>query len=295
MSLRIATELPLKKLIIGQVERVYEIGRVFRNEGIDQTHNPEFTSCEFYWAYQDYQGLMAVIQNFLTALVQQRNTDPRFRTPDHPHYDTLKIDYTITNTSEAEGESQEPIDFTPPYPIIPYIKTIENEIGKIPRPLAGDEAHKFLLNAVQSRHLELQPPHTTKRLIDILGEKYVESKCWQPTFVTDHPVLMTPLAKWHRDDPELTERFELFVANRELANAYTELNCPQIQRERFQQQSLDRDGGDVEIPPTDADYCMALEYGCPPLAGCGIGIDRLVMLMTGSEKISEVILFPTCK
>lgn len=106
---------------------------------------------------------------------------------------------------------------------------------------------------------------------------------------------MTPLAKWHRDDPELTERFELFVANRELANAYTELNCPQIQRERFQQQSLDRDGGDVEIPPTDADYCMALEYGCPPLAGCGIGIDRLVMLMTGSEKISEVILFPTCK
>lgn len=296
MSLRIATELPLKQLVVGGIERVYEIGQVFRNEGIDQTHNPEFTSCEFYWAYQDYLGLMTVTENFLSTLVGQRNTDPRFRTPDHPHYGTLKIDYHVPNTDGTDSaQTQEPIDFTPPYRRLPLIQTIEEEIGKIPRPLIGDAAHEFLLNAVESRGLQLELPHTTKRLIDRLAEEYVESKCWQPTFVTDHPVLMTPLAKWHRGDPELTERFELFVAGRELANAYTELNCPQVQRERFQQQTLDKASGDVEVPPTDADYCTALEYGLPPTAGWGMGMDRLAMLMTGSEKISEVILFPTCK
>lgn len=284
MFLRIAPELYLKQLVIGGLDRVYEIGRVFRNEGVDRTHNPEFTICEFYWAYKDYNDLMDFTELMLENLVRKRNLDPKIISPEDPNYGTLNVD--------CRGHK---LSFSRPWKRLPIIATIEAEIGTIPRPLDGNTAHAFLVETLANRKLDLKAPHSTKRIIDRLAEEYVEVQCIQPTFITDHPVLMTPLAKWNRADPELTERFELFVSGKELANAYTELNSPQVQRERFANQAKDRDAGDDETPPTDESFCTALEYGLPPTAGWGLGIDRLAMFLSETEKISEVIFFPTCK
>lgn len=272
MYLRIAPELYLKELVVGGLDRVYELGRLFRNESFDLTHNPEFTTCEFYMAYADYFDIMRMTEEMLAAIVQDV-------------CGTLVVDY--------QGKK---IDFTPPFKRISIVDGIEKGLGKkIPRPLNGDEANAFLAAECKALNLLVTPPLTTARLIDKLGEHFVEPLCDQPTFVMDHPALMSPLAKYHRSDAELTERFELFVVGRELCNAYTELNNPFVQRERFAEQAKAKAQGDDETGYIDEDFLLALEYGLPPTGGWGLGIDRLTMLLTDNPNIKEVILFPAMK
>ena len=272
MYLRIAPELYLKELIVGGLDRVYEIGRLFRNEGIDLTHNPEFTTCEFYMAYADYHDIMKMTEEMLAAIVQ---------------------DVCGSLVIEYQGKK---LDFTPPFRRISIIEGIEAGLKeKIPRPLDSDEANAFLRKACADRGFVCIPPMTTARLLDTLAEQYVEPLCEAPTFVMDHPALMSPLAKYHRNDPELTERFELFIFGREIANAYTELNNPIVQRERFQQQAKAKAQGDEEAQYIDEDFLLALEHGLPPTGGWGMGIDRLCMLLCNTNNIKEVILFPAMK
>jgi len=272
MYLRIAPELYLKELVVGGLDRVYEIGRLFRNEGIDLTHNPEFTTCEFYMAYADYHDIMKMTEEMLAAIVQ---------------------DVCGSLVIEYQGKK---LDFTPPFKRISIIEGIEAGLGeKIPRPLDSDETNAFLRKACEARNIVCIPPMTTARLLDTLAEQYVEPLCEAPTFVMDHPALMSPLAKYHRKDPELTERFELFIFGREIANAYTELNNPIVQRERFQQQAKAKAQGDEEAQYIDEDFLLALEHGLPPTGGWGMGIDRLCMLLCNTNNIKEVILFPAMK
>ena len=272
MYLRIAPELYLKELVVGGLDRVYELGRLFRNEGIDLTHNPEFTTCEFYMAYADYHDIMRMTEEMLAKIVMDV-------------CGSLVIDY--------QGKK---IDFTPPFKRISIVDGVEKGIGKkIPRPLNGPEANAFLAAECKARNLQIAPPLTTARLLDKLAEMFVEPLCDQPTFVMDHPALMSPLAKYHRADPELTERFELFVVGREVCNAYTELNNPFVQRERFAEQAKAKAQGDDETGYVDEDFLLALEYGLPPTGGWGLGIDRLCMLLTDNANIKEVILFPAMK
>jgi len=272
MYLRIAPELYLKELVVGGLDRVYEIGRLFRNEGIDLTHNPEFTTCEFYMAYADYNDIMKMTEEMLAAIVQ---------------------DVCGSLVIEYQGKK---LDFTPPFKRISIIEGIEAGLKeKIPRPLDSDETNAFLRKACEARNIVCIPPMTTARLLDTLAEQFVEPLCEAPTFVMDHPALMSPLAKYHRKDPELTERFELFIFGREIANAYTELNNPIVQRERFQQQAKAKAQGDEEAQYIDEDFLLALEHGLPPTGGWGMGIDRLCMLLCDTNNIKEVILFPAMK
>lgn len=272
MYLRIAPELYLKELVVGGLDRVYELGRLFRNEGIDLTHNPEFTTCEFYMAYADYHDIMRMTEEMLSQIV---------------------LDVCGSLVIEYQGKK---LDFTPPFKRISIVEGVEKGLGKsIPRPLNGDEANAFLAAECKALGLQVAPPLTTARLLDKLGEHFVEPLCDQPTFVMDHPALMSPLAKYHRNDPELTERFELFVVGREVCNAYTELNNPFVQRERFAEQARAKAQGDDETGYVDEDFLLALEYGLPPTGGWGLGIDRLTMLLTDNANIKEVILFPAMK
>jgi len=272
MYLRIAPELFLKELVVGGLDRVYEIGRLFRNEGIDLTHNPEFTTCEFYMAYADYNDIMRMTEEMLASIVK---------------------DVCGSLTIEYQGKK---LDFTPPFKRISIIEGIEAGLKeKIPRPLDSDETNAFLRKACEDRKIECIPPYTTARLLDTLAEQFVEPLCEAPTFVMDHPALMSPLAKYHRKDPELTERFELFIFGREIANAYTELNNPIVQRERFQQQAKAKAQGDEEAQYIDEDFLLALEHALPPTGGWGMGIDRLTMLLCNTNNIKEVILFPAMK
>ena len=279
MYLRIAPELYLKQLVIGGLDRVYEIGRQFRNEDMDQTHNPEFTSCEFYCAYWDYNQLMNVTEEMISGLVYQLNN-------------SYKIEYHPTNDAENVVE----IDFTPPWNRYDMISTIQNR-GEftIPRPLDGDECNEFLIDRCRDLEILGARPWTTARLLDKLCGYFIEDKITNPAFIINHPVIMSPLAKNHRDDMELTERFECFIMGKELCNAYTELNHPEIQRERFRMQGYDNEMGDDEAMSFDEGYCKALEYGLPPCAGWGLGIDRLTMWLTDSNTIREVMLFPQMK
>ncbi|KAI5671089.1 hypothetical protein M9H77_11453 [Catharanthus roseus] len=279
LYMRIAPELYLKELVVGGLDRVYEIGKQFRNEGIDLTHNPEFTTCEFYMAYADYNDLMELTEKMLSGMVKELTGG-------------YKIKY------HANGLENDPIeiDFTPPFRRIDMIEELEKMANlNIPKDLASDEANKYLINACASFDIKCPPPQTTARLLDKLVGHFLEETCVNPSFIINHPEIMSPLAKWHRSKPGLTERFELFINKHEVCNAYTELNDPVVQRQRFADQLKDRQSGDDEAMALDETFCTALEYGLPPTGGWGLGIDRFAMLLTDSQNIKEVLLFPAMK
>ncbi|MCI4458820.1 MAG: lysine--tRNA ligase [Thermocrinis sp.] len=269
LYLRIAPELYLKRLIVGGINRVYELGKNFRNEGVDTTHNPEFTMVEFYCAYWDYKDLMVFTEELFSYLLNQL-------------VGRLKITY--------QGKE---LDFTPPFKRYRYFELLEEKTGK--------DKDFFLKDVEGLRKLakEIGVPKaetlTHAKLIDKVFDLLVEDELWGPCFVIDFPKLLSPLAKTHREDPDLVERFELFVAGKEIANAYTELNDPMEQKERFLEQLKEKEMGDEEAMAMDEDFIRALEYGMPPTAGEGIGIDRLVMLLADVDSIREVILFPALR
>ncbi|XP_074318131.1 lysine--tRNA ligase, cytoplasmic-like [Silene latifolia] len=279
LYMRVAPELYLKELVVGGLGRVYEIGKVFRNEGIDLTHNPEFTSCEFYMAFADYNDLMELTEQMLSGMVKE-----------------LTGGYTVKY--HANGLDKDPItiDFTPPFRRIDMIDELENMANlNIPKDLASEEANAYLIDACVKYDVKCPPPQTTTRLLDKLVGHFLEETCVNPAFIINHPEIMSPLAKSHRSKPGLTERFELFVNKFEVCNAYTELNDPVVQRQRFADQLKDRQSGDDEAMALDETFCTALEYGLPPTGGWGLGIDRLTMLLTDSQNIKEVLLFPAMK
>jgi len=281
MFLRIAPELYLKELVVGGLDRVFEIGRQFRNEGIDMTHNPEFTTCEFYAAYWDYNDLMNATEELLSGMVQNI-------------CGKQKIKYNIIDDN---GENKElEIDFSRPWKRMNMVDELEKRMKtKIPRPFESDECKEFLSKCCEEFEVDCGEPRTTARLLDKLVDHFIESTLINPTFLMCHPEIMSPLAKYHRSIEGLTERFELFVAGKELVNAYTELNNPKVQREKFKEQQKDVEAGDDEAMKYDEDFCIALEYGLPPTAGWGLGIDRLTMFLTDSNQIKEVLLFPQMK
>ncbi|KAJ1923728.1 lysyl-tRNA synthetase [Tieghemiomyces parasiticus] len=283
MFMRVAPELYLKMLVVGGMDRVYEIGRQFRNEGIDLTHNPEFTTCEFYMAFADMFDLMDMTEQMVSGMVK-----------------ALTGSYVVTYHPQGQESGAEPvtIDFSPPFKRINMIEGLEERLNtKFPpaSELHTDATNRYLLDLCAKHNVECSAPRTNARLLDKLVGEFLEVECVNPTFITCHPQMMSPLAKWHRSAPGLCERFELFVATKEVCNAYTELNDPLVQRERFAQQARDKAAGDDEAQMVDEGFCTALEYGLPPTGGWGMGIDRLTMFLTDSNNIKEVILFPAMK
>ena len=270
MYMRIATELPLKRLIVGGLERVYEMGRIFRNEGMDNRHNPEFTTIELYQAYADFNDMMDLFEDLLTSATQK-----------------------ILGTYQLQWQGQD-IDLTPGWPRLPMYEAVKQYTGLDFMAMDTDEE---AVAAAKSIGVEL--PETADKtwgnaLYEVFDQR-VEEKLIQPTFITMHPVDVSPLAKRSPKDPRLTERFELFICRSEMGNAFSELNDPIDQRQRFQKQVEMRARGDDEAGMMDEDYITALEYGLPPTGGMGIGIDRCVMLLTNNDSIREVLLFPTMK
>ncbi len=267
LYLRIADELYLKRLIVGGLGRVYEICKDFRNEGIDRFHNPEFTMLEFYQAFIDYKGLMDLTERMLGQVVQ-----------------------AATGSLQVAYQGLE-LDFGGPYARVPMLGSLSEALGADVSELSADDLRA---HADRLKISDLEGAGWGK-LIDKLFGELVQPKLIQPTFVMDHPKELSPLAKTHRDDPDLTERFELFVAGEEIANAFSELNDPIAQRQRFEEQARLKEAGDDETHPIDEDYLRALEYGMPPTGGLGMGVDRLTMLLTDQPSIRDVILFPTLR
>ena len=267
MYMRIATELYLKRLIVGGFEGVYEIGKNFRNEGMDRNHNPEFTCMELYVQYKDYNWMMSFTEKLLETICIAVNGKPE---------------------REIDGQI---VSFKAPYRRLPILEAIKEKTGFDCEGKSEDEIRQFCL----SKGMEVDETMGKGKLIDELFGEYCEGTFIQPTFIIDYPVEMSPLTKMHRSKPGLTERFELMVNGKELANAYSELNDPIDQEERFVEQMRLADKGDDEAMIIDRDFLRALQYGMPPTSGIGIGIDRLVMLMTGKTFIQEVLFFPQMK
>ncbi len=264
LYLRIANELYLKRLIVGGFERVYEFSRDFRNEGMDRDHNPEFTMLELYQAYADYQQIMALTETLIA--------------------ETAK---TIHGTTQIHYQTHE-LDFTPPWHRLSMVDAVREHTGIDPVPLPADELYKAAVNA----GVDLAGDETKGEIIAELFETFVESKLIQPTFILDHPIEISPFAKKKPENPEFVERFEFFICGMEVGNAFSELNDPIDQRQRFLEQASNLAAGDDEAFMVDEDYLRALEYGMPPTGGLGIGIDRLTMFLTNQYAIRDVILFP---
>ncbi len=267
LYLRIADELYLKRLIVGGFEKVYEIGKDFRNEGMDRNHNPEFTMIEFYQAYVDYNYLMDLVEELITTVAKKVNNTLIVKNPDFE------------------------IDLTPPWERLSLYDSIKKYTGVDISNMTREE----LLKLCKEKGMEVEDNFNRGQLIDELFGEFVEPNLINPTFIYDYPIEMSPLAKLHRTKKGLTERFELIVAKKELCNAFSELNDPLDQKDRFLKQMEFRRLGDEEAQMMDEDYVRALEYGLPPTGGVGIGIDRLTMLLTGAPSIRDVILFPQMK
>ncbi len=277
---RVSPELALKMLIVGGFPRVYEIGRQFRNEGLDGTHNPEFTSIETYCQWSDWSKVMELTEELLVGLVRHVN-------------DGSIILNTVPMDQSSERVS---VDFSRPFKRVPMIETLEQKLEvKFPRPLNSEACNQFLIDVCVSKGLKVPSPPTTAKILDFLTGEFIEPECVNPTFITGHPEIMSPLAKRMPDDPELTERFELFITGKEFCNAYTELNNPFNQHDSFLQQAKDRAQGDDEAQVYDAQFVHALDLGLPPTGGWGMGIDRLIMLLAGTSSIKEVLAFPMMK
>jgi len=264
MYMRIANELYLKRLIVGGFSGVYEFAKDFRNEGMDKTHNPEFTCMEIYVAYKDYNWMMSFVEKMLQ-----------------------KVALAVNGTTKVTVLGHE-VDFGGTYRRLPILQAIREFAGVDVAGMGVDE----LRGVCKRLNVETEPSMGVGKLIDAIVGEYVEKNLIQPTFLTDYPVEMSPLCKRHRDDPSLTERFELFVCGKELCNAYSELNDPIDQLERFEEQAALKSKGDDEAMFIDYDFVRALEYGMPPTSGMGMGIDRLTMFMTGAETIQDVLFFP---
>lgn len=267
LYLRIANELYLKRLIVGGFNGVYEFAKDFRNEGMDKTHNPEFTCMEIYVAYKDYIWMMNFVENMLA-----------------------KVSVAINGTTKVKIGDNE-VDFAAGYRRLPILEAIKEYAGVDVSEMDEDE----LRATCEKLNVHTEPSMGKGKLIDAIFGEYCESNLIQPTFITDYPVEMSPLSKRHRHNPKLTERFELFVCGKELANAYSELNDPIDQLERFEEQARLKSNGDDEAMFIDYDFVRALEYGMPPTSGLGMGIDRLTMFMTGQTTIQDVLLFPQMK
>ena len=267
MYMRIATELHLKRLIVGGIERVYEVGRIFRNEGMDPKHNPEFTTIELYQAFTDFHGMMDLVEEL---------------------YRTVALKVLGTAVVTYDGVE---IDLSKPFARMTMVEAVKKYAGVDFAEIDLETARSL----AKERGIEFEERHKKGDLLNLFFEEYVEDKLVQPTFITEHPVEISPLAKRKPDDPNYTERFELFITCREMANAFSELNDPIDQRGRFEAQEELFAAGDDEANHTDEDFLMALEYGMPPTGGIGIGIDRFAMLLTDSYSIRDVLLFPTMK
>ena len=269
LYLRIALELHLKRLVVGGMEKVYEIGRVFRNEGIDTTHNPEFTMLEVYTAYTVYTDIMDLTEGLIKSVAEK---------------------VLGTTTVEYDGQA---IELGRPWPPRHMVDMIKEVTGvDFWQEMTFEEA-----KALAKEHQVEVNPHdlTVGHIINNFFETHCEEKCIQPTFVYGHPVEISPLARKNEADPRFTDRFELFIVGKEYANAFTELTDPIDQRERFEAQMAEKNAGNDEAHPVDEDFLEALEYGMPPTGGLGIGIDRLIMLLTDSQSIRDVLLFPTLR
>ncbi|HLB13107.1 MAG TPA: amino acid--tRNA ligase-related protein, partial [Dehalococcoidia bacterium] len=265
MYLRIATELYLKRLVIGGFERVYEIGKDFRNEGLSTKHNPEFTALEAYQAYADYNDMMALAEDLVSTAARE-----------------------VLGTAQITFQGQD-IQLDPPWQRLTVREALREyaNLDVLAHPDPED-----LVEALRQKGLEGDASMGWGKLVDLAISTWVEPRLVQPTFLTDYPLELSPLAKQKPEDPGLVERFEPFIGGMELGNAFTELNDPLDQRDRFEQQARARAAGDEEAQPMDLDFLAALEHGMPPTGGLGLGIDRLVMLFTDNTSIREVILFP---
>ena len=279
LALRIATELPLKQLVVGGFTKVYELGRQFRNEGVDLTHNPEFTSCEYYEAFTDMYDVMERTEELVEGMAKHVAG-------------SLQTTFT-TQTGETMN-----VDWSRPWKRIEMMPALQEACGESFPP--GDELHteetnQFLRRMLKKTGIECPPPLTNARMIDRMVGEFIEEKCINPTFIVGHPQMMSPLAKYHRSIPGLCERFEAFVCKKEIVNAYTELNDPFDQRLRFEEQAAQKAQGDDEAQILDEGFLTAMEYGLPPCGGWGMGIDRMVMFLTNHYSIKEVLTFPYMK
>ncbi|RKN65780.1 lysine--tRNA ligase [Paenibacillus ginsengarvi] len=268
LYMRIAIELHLKRLIVGGMEKVYEIGRVYRNEGVSTRHNPEFTMMELYEAYADYKDIMRLTENLVAHIATE-----------------------MSGTTEITYQGKE-VSLTTPWRRVSMVDAIKDVVGiDFKQQMSDEEAHRL----AKEHRVPVEPTMTFGHIVNAFFEHFVEETLIQPTFIYGHPVAISPLAKKNEEDPRFTDRFELFIVGREHANAFTELNDPIDQRERFEAQLIEKEQGNDEAHEMDEDFIRALEYGMPPTGGLGIGIDRLVMLLTDSPSIRDVLLFPSMR